>query len=293
MSRKALVALATLAALVLAAPAYAEEPVPDPVVDVAQPPARVQVLPQRCVGAGTMPTTARACHVLRHGPRRPVVVVWGDSHSWQQVRAITSAARAVRSDLVTFQMGGCPPMLDDSRTACAEVGRLALGYLRRAVRRGRDVTVVVGGAWTLYRYLDRVADLGMPIPAGYEYLTQQAARLEDGAPRMFHALDRLGVRTVGVAPVPVMLPGVSPPDCDVAAPVYGCELDRAIAIPGEAAVDRWLADRVDRLVDVTPWLCDAVACHPTVGGRPTMLDALHLDPAVADAFAPAYRRALR
>ncbi|GEP38149.1 hypothetical protein NPS01_18120 [Nocardioides psychrotolerans] len=259
-----------------------EDPAPVPVlVDTQQPPTPVAVLPRRCVGAEVMPDHARACRVLAFDRRRPTVVVWGDSHSWQQTPAIIAAARAARLNLVTFQLGACPPMLltaNEASGECSEIGRLAMRFIKAKVADRRKVIVVLGGYWRLYRDLS-----ARPDPALFS-LSQQARLWSLAGDRVFRSLDRMPVRTVGIGQQPTLGYGTAKPTAD---------LPRAAVMPDEASERAWLRKRVDRRVEPSSVLCGPATCRTTVGGRSTYLDALHINPAVSGIFTPLYRAAFR
>ena len=268
-------------------------------VDTQQPETSVAVLPSHCLEQGlTLPRKATLCRVTRFGAKRPTVVVWGDSHSWQQTRGIVAMARQTRTNLITFQMGACPPMDLTGKgihNGCADNAALALDFIKTKVRRGgrRDLTVVLGAFWHLYRdYADRSARGWVPESVHDIYLAQEAQMFRVGGNRLFRTLDRLKVRTAGIGQMPWVSPEA--PACEASsAASYGCDLPRATAIEDEAATARWLEARTDVYVDATPYVCDASVCRATTGGRATFLDELHLNPAISDAFAPAYRRVFR
>lgn len=279
-----------------AAPAHADAEYD---ANARQPETSVTVLPQGCTGpVNVMPTRARACRVTTY-KSRPTVFVWGDSHSWQQTPALIARAQSTRTNLVTFQMGACPPM-DLSRTGyrgqCARLGELALARIERASRHER-VTVVLGGAWALYADLVARVEAGW-VPEGNDaFLARQAAMWKVGTPRAFKALDAMRrVRTIGMAQMP-MRPSTAPTEGEAPAepgtPEHSSPVPRAEAIPREAAVAAWLSRSVDRVVDATRYVCDATWCYPTVSEMPTWLDALHLNPAVSTTFAAAYAPAFR
>ncbi len=308
---------------IIAAPAHAEGEYD--AVNTRQPDTSVRVLPESCTGpVNVMPARARACRITRY-KSRPTVFVWGDSHSWQQTPALVQQAIATRTDLVTFQMGACPPM-DLSRTAyrgqCARLGELALAKIERTSHRQR-VTVVLGGAWALYADLaDRVG--GGWVPEGHDaFLAGQAAMWKIGTPRAFEALAAMRrVRTVGIAQMPMQprivpadeVPPAAPEVSEVAPPTRDESANqieddltpteptvapaprsilRADAIPHEAQIAAWLARGVDRVVDATRYVCDTTTCFSTVANLPTWLDALHLNPAVSATFARVYAPVFR
>lgn len=292
MGRARNVFVAVVAALVMlgSAPALADDlpaetpPAEAPVaaeVDTQQPPTPVRVLPRRCVGELVMSATAKACRVLDHGPSRPMVVVWGDSHSWQQTPAIIAAAKLRRMNLVTFQMGACPPMLlrqGESGGPCPRVGRLAMRFIETLVERDRQVTVVLGGYWHLYRTLAVTPDPRLVS------VSQQARLWRMAGGRVFRALARMDVRTIGIGQQPTL--GLDTPRPTI-------DLPRAQLMPREAAERKWLRSRVDRKVEPSSVLCGALTCRTTVDGVASYLEALHLNPAVAGVFTPLYRRAFR
>lgn len=258
------------------------EPEPDPPVvvlppvDTQQPPAPVRVLPKSCVGDGTMPITASPCEVLRAGPRRPLVVVWGDSHSWQQTPGIIAAARANRHALMTFQMGACPPMVlpRSHQGPCADLGRAALRMIQQQARR-RPVRVVLGGYW--HGYLAPRVD--------GSYVSRQAPLFQVYGPRVFATLRSIHrVRTVGIGQQPTLGIGVAVPALD---------LPRAQVVRDEAAIAAWLRPKFDRVVSPTTRLCLPATCSSSAAGRSVYSDSLHLDPSVSVSLSGAYRIALR
>lgn len=287
-----LLLVAFLAGLVLlgASPAVADdvpgEPVPSepppPVEsDTQQPSSSVTVLPRRCVGDLVLPRDGKSCRVLDFGPSRPMVVVWGDSHSWQQTPAIIAAARAARHNLVTFQHGACPPMLlreDEATRSCEHVGQRALRFIKGMVRRDRQVSVVLGGYWHLYRTLAAAPDPSLAT------LSKQARLWKLGGERVFRVLRGMDVRTIGIGQQPTLGFGI---------PVPTVDLPRRSVMPDEATERRWLRVRVDSLVEPSSVLCDRDSCRTTVHGVATYLDAFHINPAVSGIFTPLYRRALR
>lgn len=228
-----------------------------------------------------MPDHARACRVLTFDPRRPTVVVWGDSHSWQQTPGIIAAAKARRLNLVTFQLGACPPMLltaNEASGECSEVGRLAMRFIKAKVAQHRKLIVVLGAYWRLYRDLS-----ANPDPTLFS-LSQQARLWTLGGDRVFRALDRMPVRTVGIGQQPTLGYGTPTPTADLA---------RSSVMPDEALERAWLRQRVDRRVEPSSVLCGPSTCRTTVRGVATYLDPLHLNPAVSGIFTPLYRNAFR
>ncbi len=251
--------------------------------DALQPPSPVRVLPTRCTGRdNVIPVRARPCRITRFGSKdRPLVVVWGDSHAWQQTPAIIAEAERTRTSLVVFQMGACPPMLIDPRTPgeCAKMGRLVYEFVATRALRGLPTTVILGGAWAFYRGV-REGSI-----ATTDYLARQAALSDDGIPAALRALGKLRrTRLVGLAQMPMIPEGAC-------AESYACDLPRAQAVPDEERYKRWLARRTDLTVDATGFVCSLEVCLAQVDGVPTYLDALHLNPEIAPEFTPLYREA--
>lgn len=264
--------------------------------DVTTPPAEVEVLPERCLEEGeTLPTTPTACKVLSFGKKRPTVVVWGDSHAWQQLPALKVEAERTRTNLVAFVMGVCPPV--DLRGTkyngpCAQMANYALAFIRDKLDAKRSVKVVLGGFWRFYR------DLNERSASGYEpgsdrevFMLGRATMFAEGGLKAFRTLGLWKVHTAAIGQMP-WVPEEAP-RCTTGELPYGCELPREIAIDDEAGTEAWLKSRLRGIptsgyVDATSYVCDVDICHPDLDGLPVYLDELHLDPAITEAFAPAY-----
>lgn len=264
--------------------------------DVTTPPAQVQVLPPRCLEAGeTLPTKPGVCKVVSFGKSRPTVVVWGDSHAWQQLPALKLEAERTRTNLVAFVMGVCPPV--DLRATsyngpCARMASYALAFVRDKLDKSRSVKVVLGGFWRFYRDLnERVAGGYSPADDRERFMIGRATMFAEGGLKAFRTLGRWKVHTAAIGQMP-WVPEEAP-RCTTGENPYGCELARDLAIDDEAGTEKWLKSRLRGIptsgyVDTTPYLCDAELCHPQLEGLPVYLDELHLDPAITEAFAPAY-----
>lgn len=264
---------------------------------VTEPTTATPVLPQRClVGDETLPSKAGRCVITAFGPDRPTVVLWGDSHAWQQVPALRAEARRTRTNLVAFLMGTCPPMdLRGAgyRGACVEQGQDALGFVAARSAAEQPVTLVLGGFWELYRdYHQRAVAGYAPDDAHEQFLVTRAAMFDVGGARLFDTLARRGVRTAAIAQAPWV--GEDAATCAAGEQPYACDLPRSSALPAEADTARWLRAQLAGIpasdyLDTSRFVCDAEVCHAALRGAPVFLDELHLDPAVTRAFAPEYR----
>lgn len=285
MFRRACAIIVAFCLIVVTKPAHADYDD----VDTQQPPATTQVLPKRCVGELVMPTVARPCRVVDAGARRPTVVLWGDSHSWQVTPAVIARAKETRTNLITFQMGACPPMDlrgTSARTQCSKVGVLALEFIDKVRRSGRPITVILGAHWGLYQSLIARLELGwLPELVHDIFLSQQAQLYDAGAARALATLRKWKVPSFAVGQQPTV-PDNAPP-CLTGATPYACALPRLLALAGEQATNAWLARRVTAVIDVTRYMCDTLVC------RADYLDDLHLNPAATDRFAPAFKPAFR
>lgn len=275
-------------------PATAEQDLDEEDTD---PRTSVQVLPQRCLGEGDiLPSRPGPCVITAYGPARPTVVVWGDSHAWQQLPALESQARRTRTNLVAFLMGSCPPMDLRGlgyRGLCVDQGERALGYVSATMAGRSPVTLVLGGFWELYRSYQRRAAAGYtPTDPHEAFLVERAEMFHDGGGRLFDTLARRGVVTAAIAQAPWV--GEDAATCAAGQEPYACDLPRAAAIPEEAVTARWVQERLAPIrgssyIDTSAFICSTTTCRPDLLGQPVYLDELHLDPAVTDAFAPAYR----
>ena len=266
--------------------------------DPQDPDTTMQVLPDRCLrGGSTMPARPGACRLTRFKGRR-TIVVWGDSHAWQQLPAMVTEARRHRINLVAFVMGSCPPMDLTVRTSerglCPEQARAALTYVTRKARQeARPPKLILGAFWGLYRDLRRRWLAGETAPdARTAYLTEQANLFAATVRPLFRRLERAGVPVAAIAPQPYVPPQA--PSCPAGDQPYGCDLPRPEAILDEGPTLRWLQQQLSVIhtsgvVDTARFLCDVETCRPTLNGAPVYLDDLHLNPSVTRAFAPAYR----
>lgn len=244
-------------------------------------------LPSRCQSiAQQLPLTP--CHVTRFGSRRPVVVLWGDSHAQQYLPALVKVARRDRVNLVAILAGGCPATFPKPRpdgehpdTTCETRQGLAVSWIERAFgRHDGHFKLIIGTFYARYRQIYR----RMHDPRRrftYSAYEKQLVRLQHrDTSRLFTELGRVGVPTDVIgedATVPNPVPA-----CDAGIEPYQCDLPRAQALDREQQNRRWLLGLMSRLpgsprlIDTTPAMCDASTCYAHVNGIDTYFDDLHL-----------------
>jgi hypothetical protein len=251
------------------------------------------------------------CQPVSFGKKRPTIVAWGDSHMAQQLPGLIAQARARRHNLVTFVLGFCPPILVGT-DGCASMGRAALAHITKLDKRRKagPVTVVLGAYWDYYLTTTPATDAGR---------APRAARLRADAPRVFSALDRLGVRVAAVATVPTipappveveleLPPTEEAPAGSEAAELIDLEIEfctirsmtclRRNMLQHEATGRAWLNARlaqVDRhaLIDTNPYLCTGRVCNVRAGDTKIYDDDVHLNLGVTARFAPAFNWVVR
>ena len=269
--------------------------------DAPQPTTTTAVLPARCLDTGdTLPSRPGACALTSYGTKRPTVVVWGDSHAWQQLPALRAQAERTRTNLVAFVMGACPPMDLRGlgyRGLCVTQTEKALTFIGKRVKRERPIKVVLGGFWELYRDYDARGAAGWePTDAHDRFLLTRAEMFAAGGGRLFRVLGRRQVATAAIAQAPWV--SESAPACAAGEQPYACDLPRTTAIPDEAETAEWVRAQLGRIrlsgyIDTSRFVCDTSVCHPSIEGQPVYLDELHLDPAITGSFAPEYRDLFR
>lgn len=272
------------------APARSQGEAPEPTTGTP-------VLPRRCLeGDDTLPARPGPCFITSYGPERPTVVVWGDSHAWQQIPGLRVQAERTRTNLVAFVMGACPPMDlrgKGYRGLCLQQNEQALAFIAGKLERERRLKVVLGGFWELYRdYHARGRDGWAPEDAEDRFLLTRADLFATGGGRLFRTLGRWDVPTAAIAQAPWVSDAA--PACETGEQPYACDLPRSRAIPAEAATSQWVRSQLSRIrlsgyIDTSRFLCSADTCRAALDGAPVYLDELHLDPAITAAFAPEYR----
>ncbi len=260
-----------------------------PAVALVDPARDAPHLPRTCVSGGqVIPERPGACYLGPFVPARPTLVVWGDSHAWQQIPALRRAIGEREVNLVAFVMGACPPVHTglrgrEFRTAslCERSNVAALRFVRRLDSERRTLRVVVGGAWREYLTAQDRAAVGADAPASRHdaYFAGRAEMSRAGTPRLFRALGARGLDVHVVAQTAVVPDPPAP--CLEGERPYACDMPRALALPREAETRQWLREvtaplRHRRLVSVNSAFCDDYVCHGRADGVFTFYDDLHL-----------------
>lgn len=263
-------------------------------VDTQQPPTLVRVLPVKCTGTGqTMPSKPGPCIVGQWKANRPAVIVWGDSHAWQQVPGIRAGAAGRNVNIVIYVMGSCPPVdyrkVTTGYAACRQQAKEALALVQVLAKRDQPLRVVLGAFWHWYPTLLNAKDTSTPVDA---MRLEQARMFAQGITPLFKTLGRLRVQTAVIGQVPFVPAGV--PACAAGENPYLCDLPRSVALPAEGPVKSWVLTQMrylagnPRYVDTTSYFCDATTCRGITDGQSTWMDDLHLNPAITDGLAPYY-----
>lgn len=257
-------------------------------------------LPHRCTDDDGYPAIG-LCRLLPRKPGAPTVVLWGDSHAWQVIPALRAAAADRRVNLVSWVLGGCPPMLarriqpgSPSTNGCDVHGVRVLDWLRAKKERGERFRLVVGTSWELYH--DVVTprdDLDRRYPGtSTEWVKQNAWKSRGAMPRLFRTLGRLAIPTDVVGQMPMVYAGE--PDCELGA--FQCDLPRVGTLKDARANNARIRElrghlaRGGRLVRPARTLCTTTVCRGRLGGTPVYFDRLHVgqraSEQLADLFVP-------
>jgi hypothetical protein len=231
--------------------------------------ATFSVIPKRCY-TPSGEVRSGPCRIERYGDGRPTVIVWGDSHAAQQIPALRVKARQTRTNLISFSMGLCPPMIvaKSDPDPCSRNAYEAMQFIEaKAARTSQPLTVVLGGFWYFYR-TTKTGDR-----------SERAATFRRGDHAMFTRLGRLsrqhGVRVAVLGQAPWIPPG-SP--CSERA--KSCR--RSVMIPAEASQTRYLKRQVRsiahaEIVDVAAQVCTGHYCRVTACDVPVFYDIVHLN----------------
>ncbi len=239
------------------------------------------LLPGRCFDeANDRPVSP--CRLVRF-PRRPTVLLWGDSHAWMYLPAVQQLAKAKRMNLTIMFSGGCPPTLPlprepgDRAGYCEQHNVAALDLVTRYQRRGRDYTLVLGSWWSGYRQAYRRMQKPDAVFTPYEAHIVELAH--GGTEPLFDKLARRRIPTDVIGPsanVPI-----DPEPCAAGRSPYMCNLPRNVALNAENRNRQWLKQMMRplvsaRYIDATSVYCGDRTCHPTVDGITTFFDDIHL-----------------
>jgi len=280
---------AVLAALLVpASPTTAAAP--DPRTDYYQ-------IPQGCAGpARPEAQVPKGCRLTPWVRGRPAVVLWGDSHAWQQIPALIRAAKAERVNLTAFVMGKCPPAKVRIQKRypgkCEQSNALALRYVRKRSQRGLPVQVILGSHWAGFRQAYRrlfVTETTTPEELGYDAFDVRMVKLAGRRTEpLFPALrkTRARIATIGQTATCQKRAGTAP---------FWCTMPRNDAILHETRTRRWLADVSRRApqIDVNKPFCGPTRCLGRVDGIYTFWDWGHLSLSRNRLMGPLFRPVLR
>lgn len=247
-------------------------------------------MPGRCYESDDRTLKDRPCRITRYGAKRPMLVVWGDSHAWMYLPALRQEARAARVNLTLVVFGSCPPSLPlprsrgFGRVQCEKHNTATFDWIKRLTSRREQVSLLVGGFWSGYRQAYRRqqradrdgTDSGLTI-----YQQHMSVLAVESSPRLFEKLGRrrLDIDLIGqAATVPQ-----DPRYCPAGREPYQCDLPRARAMDREKGNRRWIKRNLraplvgrPRLIDTTPAYCSSQTCRAHVGGANTFYDDVHL-----------------
>jgi len=277
LSRATLV-LAVLAALVAALllPASpASSGAPDPQKDYHQ-------IPNGCFGpARTSPQVPQGCRLTPWAWNRPTVVLWGDSHAWQNVPALIRAANAERVNLTAFVGGKCPPAKLRIRSSypglCEQSNALALKYVRKMSQRKQPVQVILGSNWAGFRQLARQLFVTKTKdPSEFSSFDRRMIRLfHRRTEKLFPALRETRARVSAIGQTATCS------ETTRTAPFY-CTLPRRKAILHETRTRQWLNGHTrylgakQHVIEINGPFCGPVRCRGKVDGIYTFWDWGHL-----------------
>jgi hypothetical protein len=256
---------------------------PDPQHDYYQ-------IPQGCAGpARTAPQSPVGCRLTPWEPHRPIVVLWGDSHAWQNIPALITAAKAENVNFTAFVMGKCPPSLIRIQARypgqCERSNALALKYVRDTARRRQPVQVILGSHWA--GFAQKVAEFertGVP-PEGYDEFDMRMLKLfRDHTAKLFPALLRTRAQLAMISQTATCEKRINQ------APLR-CSQPRHQAILHEGKTRRSLARLSHNApqIDLNKLFCGPAKCRGKVGDDYVFWDWGHLSKTVDYKLAPYFR----
>ncbi len=187
-------------------------------------------LPPQCYDKNDIITSP--CRVTTY-PRRPWLVLWGDSHAQMYLPAVRKVAKRTKVNLVAVLFGGCPiavpfPRSEGlPRTGCDNHNVASLEYVRRLVASKSRVRLLVNGFWSGYRHAYELMqeEERTGIPSGLSDYRKHMARLgvERSRP-MFGRIGKLGA-PVDMVDQAATVP-LDPRTCVAGREPYQCDLPR-------------------------------------------------------------------
>ncbi len=285
------VAMSTVASLSTGALALANDQATTPRWEaVSQQLNDVPELPSECLGENSfIPDQANRCDLVPYDPQRPTVVLWGDSHAWMLIPGIEEAVEGKDVNLVAYVMGACPPLLapSDVRIACARNNELALNFVtKHSGRKKPPLRVILSASWPTYRNAVESVQLDERVDGGNdEYIRRISELAEEGTPRLFDELSAINADIDVVGPTPFVPRNA--PLCEARARPFSCDVDRDLAIEGEAETLTWLREQTSeftensRFIDITQSMCDEDTCYAESDGVVNFFDDNHISAALS------------
>lgn len=262
-------------------------------------------LPASCLDGSYLPTRPVLCRLNGRHPRRPTVLIWGDSHAFQWIPAIRTAARGSGYNLVASLMGHCPPMYPRIRSQreydrvrpCLQSNYLAAQFVQKLQSEGRALRVILGGSWQRYR----AAIEGLPYyHYGSEqlYLEKNADSFADYGPRLFALLGRKRIGTDVVGQSPVVPDPQYQSRAEECGTPYTCPIPRYRAMPQAGSTRAWLRDLMGplatpaQLINVADEICFPKICPGIRRGVYTFVDNVHISATRAGMTSGVFARSL-
>lgn len=91
-------------------------------------------------------------------PKKPLVLLWGDSHAASIYRGLYNQKSAFNYDLAQYNAGGCPPIIGftvDGRRGCKNINQ----HVFQKIKELHPDTVVLGAYWSLYNGTEKMNPL--------------------------------------------------------------------------------------------------------------------------------------
>lgn len=245
-------------------------------------------LPPGCFGPARSGIDPFPCPLNAYRPKRPTILLWGDSHAYEWIPALREATMGRKVNLVSFVAGSCPPVLitnNNGKGACRRSNYVALKTVEALIRKKARFKVVIGSNWSGFRRAYRAVyaeQAGGPA-SGYDAYTKDMVRLaHEGTPHLFDRLATMGID------VDIIGQSATVPEqratCAAGDEPYNCDLPRWRAMPQERSTTGYLRRQQakiqvkgrSRLIDASSGYCSATVCRGKIGAIETYFDDLHL-----------------